>query len=365
MIRTETFWVNMGPQHPSTHGVLRLFLKFDGEVVVEAIPYIGYLHRGIEKLAESRTYAQFIPFTDRLDYLASMNNNLAYVSTVEKLLGIEIPERAKYIRVLMAELNRIASHLVWWGTYSLDLGAITPFLYAFREREKIIDLFEMVCGARLTYNYMRIGGVSRDLPEEVIPKIYEFVIDFRKKLNEYDALLTYNEIFQQRTKGIGVVSKEMAINYGFSGPNLRASGVYWDLRKDEPYLVYDKLKFVVPTGERGDCFDRYKVRIEEMRQSCAIIEQALNLLPEGDYQTKVPKIIKPPAGEVYCRYENPRGQLGFYIISDGTSSPYRLKIRPPSFINLQILPELLIGWKVADIVAILGSIDIVLGEIDR
>ncbi|PIU68146.1 MAG: NADH-quinone oxidoreductase subunit NuoD [Armatimonadetes bacterium CG07_land_8_20_14_0_80_40_9] len=365
MIKTEEFFVNMGPQHPSTHGVLRLLLELDGEVIVGCTPHIGYLHRGIEKIAEMRSYTQFIPFTDRLDYLASMNNNLAYVQAVEKLMGIDLPKRVKYIRVIMAELNRIASHLVFWGCYAQDLGAVTPFLYAFREREKIIDLFEMTCGARLTYNYLRIGGVSRDLPEGFKDKVLDFLKYFKPRLVEYDNLITNNEIFIKRTKGIGILSKEDALALGVSGPNLRASGVRWDLRRGIPYANYEEFEFDIPTGSQGDCFDRYYVRVEEMRQSVRILEQAINSLPEGEFKAKVPKVIKPPEGEVYSAAENPRGELGFYIISDGSSNPYRLKVRAPSFINLQVLPKLLVGFKVADVIAVVGSIDLVMGEVDR
>lgn len=365
MIKTEEFFVNMGPQHPSTHGVLRLLLRLDGEVIVGCVPHIGYLHRGIEKIAEMRSYTQFIPFTDRLDYLASMNNNLAYVQAVEKLMGIDLPKRAKYIRVIMAELNRIASHLVFWGCFAQDLGAVTPFLYAFREREKIMDLFEMTSGARLTYNYIRIGGVSRDLLPGFKDKALDFLKYFKPRLVEYDNLITNNEIFIKRTKGIGILSKEDALAMGVSGPNLRASGVRWDLRKGIPYTAYEEFEFDVPTGSRGDCFDRYYVRVEEMRQSVRILEQAINSLPEGEFKTKLPKVIKPPAGEVYWAAENPRGELGFYIISDGSSKPYRLKVRGPSFTNLQVLPKLLVGFKVADVIAVVGSIDFVMGEADR
>lgn len=365
MIKTQEFLVNMGPQHPSTHGVLRLILKVDGEVVLDVEPVVGYLHRGIEKIAENCTYTQFIPFTDRLDYLASMNNNFAYVLTVEKLLNIEPPKRAQYIRVIVAELNRIASHLVFFGTYALDLGAVTPFLYAFREREKILDIFEELCGARLTYNYMRIGGVSRDIPENFKENVLDFIKYFTPLVDEYDRLLTYNKIFQKRTKNIGILKKEVAIDYGVTGPNLRATGIRWDLRKNSPYSSYSDFEFEIPTGVCGDTFDRYFVRMCEMRESLKIIKQAIENLPDGDILAKVPRVIKPPQGEAYTRCENPRGELAFYIVSDGTDKPYRLKIRAPSFINLQVLPEIMKGYKIADIVAILGSIDIVLGEVDR
>jgi NADH-quinone oxidoreductase subunit D len=365
-IYTEEFLINMGPQHPSTHGVLSLELKLDGEIIRECTPHIGYLHRSIEKIAENRTYTQFIPFTDRLDYVASMNNNLGYVMTVEKLLNLEVSERAKYIRVIVAELNRIASHLIAVGTFAQDLGAFaTPLFYCFREREKIIDIFDQICGNRLTYNYMRIGGVQFDLPKGIDKKIKEFISYMRPKVDDYDNLLTYNTIFLARSKHIGVLSKDLAINYSVTGPNLRGSGVKWDLRKDEPYLVYDKFEFDIPVGENGDAWDRYKVRIEEIRQSLRIVEQAIDALPEGEPTVKVGRIHKPSPSEAYFRTENPRGELGFYIVSDGSVYPYRLKIRSPSFSNLAVLPELVKGLKVADIVCALGSFDILLGEIDR
>jgi len=365
-IYTEEFLINVGPQHPSTHGVLSLELRLDGEIVIDCVPHIGYLHRSFEKLAENRTYTQFILFTDRLDYIASMNNNLAYVMAVEKLLKLEISERAKYIRVIIAELNRIASHLLAIGTFAQDLGAFaTPLFYCFRDREKIVDIFDETCGSRLTYNYMRIGGVQFDLPKGMDRKIREFIAYMRPKLDDYDWLLTHNSIFLVRSKGIGVLIKDAAINYSVTGPNLRGSGVKWDLRKDEPYLAYDKFEFDVPTGENGDAWDRYKVRIEEMRQSLRIIEQALGALPEGDPTSKVGRIYKPAPGEAYMRTENPRGELGFYIVSDGSVCPYRLKIRAPSFSNLAVLPELIRGLKVADLICVLGSLDILMGEIDR
>jgi NADH-quinone oxidoreductase subunit D len=375
-INTEEFWVNMGPQHPSTHGVLYLELKLSGETVVDSIVHIGYLHRGIEKIAEKRTYTQFIPFTDRLDYLASMNNNLAYVLAVEKLMDIEVSDRAKYIRVIMAEFGRIASHLFGITTFAQDLGAFaTPLFYGMREREKIVELFDELCGQRLTYNYMRIGGVSHDLPKGAEDKIKKIVSYMRPKIDDLESLFSANPIFTARTKGIGVLTSEKAVSSSVTGPNLRASGVKWDLRKDEPYLNYDKFTFDIPTGKNGDAWDRYKVRIEEMRQSLRIAEQAVMGLPEGDPTAesrtgigagiKAGKIFRPAPGQAYMRSENPRGELGFYIVSDGSPMPYRLKIRSPSFSNLSVLPELIKGLKVADVVCVLGSLDIVMGEIDR
>lgn len=365
-IYTEEFLINMGPQHPSTHGVLSLELKLDGEIIRECTPHIGYLHRSMEKIAENRTYTQFIPYTDRIDYVASMNNNLGYVMAVEKLLNLEVSERAKYIRVIVAELNRIASHLIAVGTFAQDLGAFaTPLFYCFREREKIIDIFDQICGNRLTYNYIRIGGVQFDLPRGIDEKIKEFVNYMKPKVDDYNNLLTYNTIFLARSKNIGVLPKDLAINYSVTGPSLRASGVKWDLRKDEPYLVYDKFEFDIPVGENGDSWDRYKIRIEEIRQSLRIVEQAIEALPEGEPAVKVGRIHKPAPSEAYFRTENPRGELGFYIVSDGSMYPYRLKIRAPSFSNLAVLPELVKGVKVADIVCVLGSFDILMGEIDR
>ncbi len=363
---TQGFSINMGPQHPSTHGVLYLELKLDGEVVIDCTTHIGYLHRSMEKIAENRSYTQFIPFTDRLDYVASMNNNLSYVLTVEKLLNIEVSERVKYLRVIIAELNRVASHLVAIGTFAQDLGALaTPLFYCFREREKIVEIFDEICGNRLTYNYMRIGGVQFDLPEGIDERIKGFIKYMRRKIEDYEALLTSNPIFLERTKGIGVLLKDTAINYSVTGPNLRASGVKWDLRKDEPYLAYDKFQFDIPTGNNGDVWDRYKVRMEELRQSLKIIEQAIGGIPEGEVTTKSGRMFKPQVSEVYLRTESPRGELGFYIVSDGSAYPYRLKVRAPSFSNLAVLRELVKGVMIADVVSILGSLDILMGEIDR
>ncbi len=365
-IHTEEFFVNLGPQHPSTHGVLYLEAKLDGEIIIDCVTHIGYLHRSMEKIAENRTYTQFIPFTDRLDYVASMNNNLAYVMAIEKLMKTEVTERAKYIRVIIAELNRVASHLVGIGTFVQDLGAFaTPLFYAFREREKIIEILDAICGNRLTYNYMRVGGVQFDLPAGIDVKIKELMGYIRTRTDELEGLFTKNVIFLARTKGVGILPKEAAVNYSVTGPNLRGSGVKWDLRKDEPYLVYDKFNFDIPTGDNGDAWDRYKVRIEEIRQSLRIIEQAIGGLPEGDPTVKVGRILRPEAGEAYFRAENPRGELGFYIVSDGTPYPYRVKIRAPSFSNLAVLAPLVKGVRVADLICILGSLDIVLGEIDR
>lgn len=364
-IDTEEFIVNMGPQHPSTHGVCRLLLKMDGEVIVDVIPYIGYLHRSMEKIAENRTYLQYIPLTDRIDYVSAMFCNHGFCMAVEKLAQIEVPERAEYIRVIMDELNRIASHLIWLGTFALDLGAITPFLYCFRERERVLDLFEMVCGQRMTFNYMRFGGVSRDLPPEFIPKTKEFTDYFKPRVDEYEYILTNNPIFLGRTKGVGILDKKTAIDYSVTGPNLRATGLKWDLRKDEPYSIYDRFEFDIPTGTNSDTWDRYMVRIQEMRQANRIVEQALESIPEGEIKTKTPAVFRPPKGEVYARIESTRGEMGFYIVSDGSTMPYRVKLRTASFSNLAVLPEISRGWKIADIVAIFASLDVIMPDVDR
>ncbi len=365
-LREEEFLLNMGPQHPSTHGVLRLVLKMEGEYIRELTPHVGFLHRSIEKIAENRTYNQFMPYTDRIDYCASMPSNLAWAVAIEKLAGIEVPERAEYLRVIMVELNRIASHLIWLATMSLDLGAITPFLYAFREREWILDLFEMTCGQRLTYHYIRIGGVSRDIPPEFEKSCREFLKDFRKKVDDYEAILTENPIFLSRTKGIGILPLDLAKDLGASGPTIRGSDYKWDLRKAEPYSIYDRFDFDIPSGKNGDVWDRYMVRIEEFRQSCRIIEQALDGLPEGEtVRAKMPAVFRAPAGEVFSRIEAPRGEMGYYVVSTGDKKPYRVKIRTASFGNLQVLGPISIGLKIADLVAIFGSIDVILPEVDR
>jgi len=364
-LKTQELLVNMGPQHPSTHGVLRLLLHLDGEVVLDAVPYIGYLHRGMEKLAERRTYVQVVPLTDRNDYLAAMCNNQVYCQAVEKLAGIEVPERAHFIRVVVNELNRIASHLVWLGTFALDLGAMSVFLYAFREREIILSLFEEICGARLTYSYIRIGGVPWDMPDGWADRVRDFCSYLIPRLNENDALLTGNEIFLKRTQGVGILPPDVAVDYGVSGPVLRGSGIPFDVRRADPYAVYDRLDFDIPYQTTQDCLGRYLVRIEEMRQSVRIIRQALDLMPDGPVMAKMPRVLRPPGGEVYTRIESPRGVMGVYLVSDGGTNPLRMKWRAPSFCNLQALPEMARGWKVADLVAILGSIDIVLGDVDR
>lgn len=376
-VQTEEMLVNMGPQHPSTHGVLRIVLRTDGEMVNEAVPHIGYLHRCAEKIGENLAYYQYIPYTDRMDYLAAMNENWAFCRAVEKLAGIQIPRRAEFIRIIMAELNRIASHLVAFGTYGLDIGAITPFLYAFREREYILDLFEMVCGARLTYSYFTIGGSIHDLPPGYIEKVTEFLDYFEPKIDEYHALLSTNIIFVKRTANVGVISREQCIRYALTGPVIRGSGIPYDLRRDNPYGLYPELEFdvCVGKGERGklgDCWDRYIVRLDEIRQSIRILRQALAMIPDtsaphgmGQYRIKVPRTFKPEPGEVYVEMENPRGVLGFFLESQGGPIPYRVKARAATFCNLSVIGEICRNVLLADVPAIVGSIDIVMGQVDR
>lgn len=389
-LRGEKLVLNMGPQHPSTHGVLRLVVELDGEEIVDVQPDIGYLHRGDEKIAENMTYTQFIPYTDRLDYLAPLANNVVYAYAVEKLLGITVPPRCQFIRVICAELARISSHLLGIGAWSMDVGAMTVFLYCFREREKIYDLCELICGARFTTSYTRIGGLANDLPEDFVPMCRAFIRELPKTVDEVDKLLTRNRIFLERNKGIAVLSAEDAINFGATGPVLRGSGVEHDLRKANPYGGYENFEFDVPVGTAGDCLDRYLVRMEEIRQSCRIIQQALDNLPGGEINAPEAKIVLPekkavltkmeelihhfinvtqgvnaPEGEIYFGGENPKGELGFYIVSKGGGTPHRLKIRAPSFVNLQLVPLLARGHMMSDLVAILGSLDFVMGECDR
>jgi NADH-quinone oxidoreductase subunit D len=357
--------INMGPQHPATHGVLRVKLKLDGERVLGTECIIGYLHRGVEKIAENRTYAQFTPYVDRMDYCAAVTNGMGYVEAVEKLLGVEIPPRAQYTRMILAELQRIASHLLWLGTHALDLGAMTPVFYTFREREEILKIFEEYCGARLTTHAFRIGGLQYDLYEGFERDVAKFCDYFLPKIDEYEQLLTKNRIWINRTRNIGVLSGEDAIALGVTGPVLRGSAVKWDIRKAQPYEAYDKVEFDVPVGEHGDTYDRYLVRMAEMRQSVRIIRQCVERLAPGPIFGKVGKVIKPPVGEVYHSIESPKGELGYYVVSDGTINPYRVRVRPPSLINLQALDKMAHGHLIADIVAIIGTIDIVLGEVDR
>jgi NADH-quinone oxidoreductase subunit D len=363
---TDPYVLNIGPQHPSTHGVFRLRVVMDGERLRDVDMVVGYLHRSMEKLAEERTYTQNIPFTDRTDYLAAMSNNLGYCLAAERLAGVEVPDRASYLRVIFAELQRIASHSMANGTFINDAGAWqTPLMYMFREREKILDLFEMTCGARLTTNYMRIGGVAFDPPPEFYPAVNALVAELPDRIAEYTELLVDNEILLARARDVGVLSAEDAINASITGPVLRASGVPWDLRKAEPYCAYGRFEFDIPVGHRGDCYDRFLVRLEEMRQSVRIIRQALDGLPAGPHKTEVPLALRPEPGEAYARVESPRGELGFFVVSDGGPAPFRFHIRAPSFINLSLLREMAAGSSLPDAIVTLGSLDIVVGEIDR
>ncbi|HEU5375594.1 MAG TPA: NADH dehydrogenase (quinone) subunit D [Ktedonobacteraceae bacterium] len=390
--RMDTMTINMGPQHPSTHGVLRLILTINGETVLKAVPDIGFLHTGIEKTAEAKTYHQALVLTDRMDYLAPLNNNLGYSLAVEKLLGIEheISEKIKYVRVLLAELQRIASHLVWLGTHALDLGAMSMFLYCFREREQILDVFEEVAGVRMMTSYICPGGLQADLTPGFEAKVRAFTRTFSDHLHEYHNLLTNNQLWIERTKGVGVLSAEDALAYGASGPTLRGSNVVWDIRKAFPYSGYEKFDFDIPVGTNGDVYDRYLVRMLEMQESLNIVNQAMDGLPTGPYRVANPKIApppkwqitgsmealihhfklftegyRPPVGEVYVATEAPKGELGFYIVSDGSARPYRMHVRAPSFANLEVLPLMVEGKLLSDVVAAIGSIDIVLGEVDR
>ncbi len=362
---TQAFKLNMGPQHPSTHGVYRAVLTLDGETIVQAENVIGYLHRGIEKLAESRTYQQVIPYTDRLDYCAGILNNIGYVQTVEKRMGFEVSDRAEYLRVLFGELQRIASHLVCVASMGLDLNSVTGWMYAFADREKILDLFEMTFGSRLTTNYARIGGVSDDIPDTFLPALKSFLASFEKRMEDFDTLLTNNHIFRDRTRGIGVISKDDALAYGLTGPNLRASGVPFDLRKKAPYGYYDRFEFDIPVLYSGDCYDRFVLRLLEIKQSVRIIEQVVHQLPEGSSLGKVPRVVKPSAGETYHQIEGAKGILGFYLVSDGSPNPYRLHIHGPSFVNVGIIPKIATGMLLQDFIAFLASIDFVMGEVDR
>jgi NADH-quinone oxidoreductase subunit D len=357
--------LNMGPQHPSTHGVLRVILRLDGEKVMGSECVIGYLHRGVEKIAENRTYVQFNPYVDRMDYVAAVSNGQGYCEAVEKLMAVTAPPRAQYVRVILTELNRIASHLLWLGTHALDIGALTPLFYCFREREEILKIYENYCGARLTTHAFRIGGLQYETYDGFETQVKAFCDDFPKKVDEYEQLLTGNRIWLGRTKGVGVLNTEDAIQLGVTGPMLRASGVKWDLRKAQPYSAYPNFEFDIPTGPNGDTFDRYMVRMEEMRQSRRIVIQAVEKIPDGPIMAKVPKVIKPPVGEVYHSIEAPKGELGYFIVSDNSTQPYRVRVRPPSFVNLQALDAMVRGHLIADVVAIIGTIDIVLGEVDR
>ena len=386
----EKLVINMGPSHPATHGVLRIVLELDGEIITKATPDIGYLHRGDEKIAENMQYNQFVPYTDRLDYLAPLSNNVAYALAVEKLMGWELPARGKAIRVICCEMARISAHLIGLGAFAMDVGATTVFLYTFTEREKLYNLIELLTGARFTTSYTRVGGQIRDLPDGFIPGLANFLDEFIPQLNEIDKLLTRNRIFVDRTRDLGLITKDEAITFGLTGPNIRGSGIEYDVRRAHPYLDYEKYDFEIPLGTVGDAYDRYLVRIEEMRQSVKILRQVIDKLPSGPIEVDDPKNLPPkkpevlmkmeelihhfiihtegidaPAGEVYFGAENPKGELGFYIHSKGGGVPYRLKIRAPSFVNLSILPKILPGHMMSDVVAILGSLDFVMGECDR
>ena len=390
LLRTEKLMLNMGPQHPATHGVLQVILELEGEKILKATPHLGYLHRGSEKIAEQGTYQQVIPLTDRLDYVCAMANNWSYVRAVEKLMGVKVPERAEWLRTLVAEVARLSGHLFWLGTQALDIGAMTVFFYTFREREVILDVFERLCGARLTNSYMRIGGVERDIDDWCIEKLKGFLDTFQARVDEYDTLLRENRIWIRRTRNIAVITAEDAVNFGLSGPSVRGSGVFYDLRKVEPYGVYDKLEFEVPLGTHGDTYDRYYIRVREMEQSAHMVAQILDRMPEGPFITEDPKLTRPdkvlvnasmeamiqhfkvvchgfdvPEGEVYCGTECPKGELGFYIVSDGTGSPYKLKIRAPSYVHMGALDHMSRGYMIADIVTVFGTYDVVMGECDR
>ena len=372
-IDTQTLEVNVGPQHPSTHGVFRMNVVLDGETVVSLKPVMGYLHRNHEQIAENMSYAASMPYTDRLDYFNSMSNNFAWSLTVERLAGVDVPERAEYIRVIMAELTRIVNHISVIGFLLNDLGAFfTPVLYAFREREKMLDIFEEISGSRMMCNYFRFGGVKIDVSKEILERIRVLVNEFPRFLEEFEALLSKNEILCMRCQNIGVLPAELAVNASITGPMLRASGVNYDIRKVDRYSVYDRFNFKIPLGQKGDVYDRYYVRILEMRESLKILEHAVKDIPEGEIVSKkmvpflkAPRNFKPPVGEAYGRVEGPKGELGFYVVSDGTPQPWRYHVRAPSFINQNILEDLCIGHKIADAIVILGSIDIVLGEVDH
>jgi NADH-quinone oxidoreductase subunit D len=369
-MKSDLLTLNMGPQHPATHGVLRVEIKTDSEIIAEATPYIGYLHRCFEKHAEKIDYRGVIPFVDRMDYLGAMGMEWGYALTVEKMLGTEVPRRAQYIRTIVGELQRIASHLLFYGVYAIDLGAFSPFLYAFDEREKVLRLFEELSGARLLYNYIWIGGVWNDITDDQLRRITKFVDNLEEEVKTYHKLVGENKIFIERTANVAVISEEMAYQYGATGPILRASGVDWDLRKKRPYGIYEELDFDVPLGKGekgqvGDCWDRYHVRVQEINESIKILRQCLDGIEEGSIMGKVPKVLKVPEGEIYLRTECPRGELGYHLVSDGGKTPYRLKIKSSCFTHVSMLPELAPGQMIADFVATIGSIDIVLGEVDR
>jgi len=358
--------LNLGPQHPSTHGVFRMILQLQGETVVSAVPVMGYLHRSTEKLGETHTYVQCTVLTDRMDYLSPITTNWAYALSIERLVGLVVPERAEFLRVITGELSRISSHLVAIGTFGMDVGTYgTPLLYALRERESILDLLALPTGVRMNPSYIRFGGVARDAPPEFFPALEHFLRSFPSKIDEYEAVLGSNEVFRNRTVGVGIIPPNVARAYSVTGPIVRASGVDYDVRRAEPYSIYDRFEWTVPVRYNGDCFDRYMIRIEEMRQSVSILQQARETIPEGNIRAKLPKVLRPPRGEAYARIEGPKGEIGFYVVSDGSPNPYRYNVRAPSFVNLTCLSQTVVGHKLADAVAILGSFDIVMGEVDR
>jgi NADH-quinone oxidoreductase subunit D len=361
----QEFFLNMGPQHPSTHGVLKLVLRLEGETVVEMVPHLGFIHRAIEKMGENETYLQYIHLTDRMDYLSSHMNNLGVCLCMERALGLGVPERGEYIRVIVCELQRIQSHLLWWGAFGIDLGAVTAFLYGFKEREKITSIFEELCGARLTMNYFRPGGSNADVPETFIPRVKEIIEGMKFSLDEFDTLVTRNPIMRERTLDVGPLTREQALSFGCTGPVGRASGIAFDTRKHDPYSIYDRFEFDIPVGENGDCYDRYCVRIEEMRQSLRILEQAIASFPAGPYRGKEKPTYKLPVGAYYSAVETARGMFGTYFVSDGGFKPYRVKSRSPNFSNLSAMPLMARGAKIADVVAILSTLDIIVPDIDR
>jgi NADH-quinone oxidoreductase subunit D len=362
---SQEYFLNMGPQHPSTHGVLKLVVRLDGETVIEVVPHLGFIHRAIEKMGENETYVQYIHLTDRMDYLSSHINNLGVCLAIEKAMGIGVPERGEYIRVMVSELQRIQSHLLWWGAFGMDLGAVSAFLYGFKEREKITQLFEDLCGARLTMNFFRPGGSNADVPEGFIPKVKAVLEDMKSALDEFDELISRNAIIRERCQGVGKLARERAIAYGCSGPVARASGVDYDVRRDDPYSIYDRFAFDIPLGRNGDCLDRYLVRMREMRESVRILEQAAASFPEGPYRAKEKPNYKVPAGSYFSAVETARGLFGTYFVSDNSFKPYRVKSRSPNFSNLSALNEMAQGGKIADLVAILSTLDLIIPDIDR
>ena len=362
---SQEYFLNMGPQHPSTHGVLKLVVRLEGETVTEVVPHLGFIHRAIEKMGENETFVQYIHLTDRMDYLSSHINNLGVCLAIEKAMGIGVPERGEYIRVMVSELQRIQSHLLWWGAFGMDMGAVSAFLYGFKEREKITALFEELCGARLTMNFFRPGGSNADVPENFLVRVGDILEDLKRSLDEFETLLTANPIIRERTLGVGAMSRERAIGYGCTGPVGRASGIDYDVRKHDPYSVYDRFRFDVPLGRNGDCFDRYMVRMQEMRESTRILEQAAAGFPGGQYRSKEKPNYKVPAGSYFSAVETARGLFGTYMVSDNSFKPYRIKSRSPNLSNLSAIDEMSRGGKIADLVAVLSTLDLIIPDIDR